>query len=372
MQRVSQPQLARGWRADRRSARLSRTADRPGLTAGAPSARLRLTPALAALGIAIACAGCGGKGGPSIVLYNGQHSQLTNALIAAFEKQSGVSVEVRLDDSIVLADQILEEGHDSPADVYISENSTELMTLEQHGLLAKLPHAVLDQIPSDDDSPAGEWVGIALRVSALVYDPSSISRSELPRSILDLAQPRWKGKIAIAPTDSDFPPLVAAVLHRYGRATAEAWLRGLQRNAVTYVDEESVAAAVNRGDVAVGVVNQYYWYRLRLEFGASATHSALAYFPDDDVGSITNISGAAVLASSRNRTNAVKFVRFLVSRQGQEILAASDDFEYPARPDVKPNRALPPLDTISHATMTPAELGNDTTVAALIQQAGLY
>lgn len=318
------------------------------------------------------CAGCGAKGGPSIVLYNGQHSQLTNALIAAFEKQTGISVEMRLDDSIVLADQILEEGHASPADVYISENSTELMTLQQHGLLARLPGSILDQIPSQDDSPVGEWVGIALRVSALVYDPASISRARLPRSILDLAEPQWKGKIAIAPTDSDFPPLVAAVLHRYGRAEAAAWLRGLQRNAVTYVDEESVAAAVNRGDVPVGVVNQYYWYRLRIEFGAGATRSALYYFPDDDVGSITNISGAAVLASSRNRVDAEKFVRFLVSEKGQSIIASSDDFEYPARPAVRPNSALPPLDTISHARMTPAELGNDATVAALIQQAGLY
>jgi len=317
-------------------------------------------------------AGCGGGGGQSIVLYNGQHSQLTNELVSAFEKQTGISVRTRIDDSLVLADQILQEGHSSPADVYISENSPELMELEQHGLLARLSPSILGQVPAADESPTGDWVGVALRVSSLVYDPALLRASQLPTSILDLAQPRWKGKVAIAPTDSDFPPLVGAVLDAYGTKTATAWLEGLKRNAQTYVDEESVAAAVNRGDVACGVVNQYYWYRLRLEFGTGGTHSRVYYFPNHDVGSITNISGAAVLASSRHREDADRFLRFLVSEQGQQIISRSDDFEYPARPGVKPNSALPPLSTIAHATLSVAALGNDERAAQLLQQIGLY
>jgi iron(III) transport system substrate-binding protein len=317
-------------------------------------------------------AGCGGGGKASIVLYNGQHTQLTNDLVAAFTKQTGISVRVRTNDSLVLADQILQEGHDSPADVYLSENSPELMTLQQHGLIAKLPSSILDQVPTRDDSPAGDWVGVALRVSALVYDPSLIARSKLPTSILDLAKPAWKGKIAIAAIDSDFPPLVGAVLETYGVQTATAWLQGLKRNAATYQDDESVVAAVNRGNVAVGVINQYYWYRLRLEVGDSGIHSALYYFPDGNVGSVTNISGAAVLASSKRAQDADRFLSFIVSKQGQEIIARSDDFEYPARPGVHANSELPPLDAIAHATLSPVQLGNDAQASKLLQNLGLY
>ncbi len=318
-------------------------------------------------------AGCGGGGGgPSIVLYNGQHTQLTDALVTAFTKQTGIAVEVRTNDSLVLANQILDEGSASPADVYLSENSPEMMMLEQHDLLAKLPSSLLRQIPAGDDSPDGDWLGIGLRVSALVYDPKLIARSALPASILALAQPRWKGKIAVAAVDSDFPPLVGAVIERYGVAGATTWLRGLKQNAETYQDDESVVAAVNRGDVACGIINQYYWYRLRLEVGDGGIHSALYYFPGGNVGSVTNISGAAVLATSTHKANAERFLAFIVSAAGQNIISRSDDFEYPARPGVAPNSQLPPLDAIAHATLSPVELGTDAKAAQLLQQVGLY
>ena len=124
----------------------------------------------------------------------------------------------------------------------------------------------------------------------------------------------WKGKIAVAPTDSDFPPRRRRGGRDLRREAAAGWLAGLKRNAQTYQDEEAVVAAVNRGDVAAGIVNQYYWYRLRLEVGSGAMHSTLYYFPSHDPGSITNISGAAVLASSGHRADAERFVAFLVEQ----------------------------------------------------------
>jgi len=326
---------------------------------------------VAVTALTVCLVGCGGSNSPSIVLYNGQHTQLTAALISAFQKQTGIAIRLRTNDSLVLADQILEEGHASPADIYISENSPELVTLDQHGLLAKLPSSILDQVPAADDAPDGDWVGMALRVSALVYDPSLISRSKLPASILTLAQPQWKGKIAIAPIDSDFPPLVGAVIDEYGTKAAVAWLAGLKRNAQTYQDDESVVAAVNRGAVACGIINQYYWYRLRLEVTSRAMHSTLYYFPNHNVGSITNISGAAILATSKNKTDAEKFLAFVVSRAGQEIIAHSDDFEYPARAGVQANSALPPLASTDHATLSVTALGTDKQASQLLEQSGL-
>jgi iron(III) transport system substrate-binding protein len=334
--------------------------------------RASVLAAAAASALALALAGCGSGAGPNtIVLYNGQHQQLTSAIVQAFTKQTGIHVSVRTNDGIVLADQILQEGDASPADVYLTENSPELMDLQEHGLLAKLSPALLAQIPASEESPAGDWIGVALRVSVLAYDPNRSSRSQLPKSVLALAQPQWKGKVAIAPTDSDFPPVVGAISAVYGQAAAVKWLAGMKRNAQLYQDDESVVAAVNRGDVATGIINQYYWYRLRTEIGAGAIHSSLYYFPNHDPGSIENISGAAVLASSKRRALAEKFVSFLVSPAAQRILAGSYDFEYPARPGIAPNPQLPALSSLSPAKLSPTALGNDQQAAKLIQEAGL-
>jgi iron(III) transport system substrate-binding protein len=320
--------------------------------------------------LATSLTACGG-GGNSLVVYNGQHPQLTRLLVTAFERQTGIGVQLRNGDSLVVATQILSEGSASPADVILSENSPELANLEHHGLLRRLPPATLGQIPAAYSSPTGRWVGVALRVSSLVYDPARIGRSELPQSILELAEPRWRGKVAIAPTDSDFPPLVGAVIARYGAARAAVWLRGLKRNAASYQDEEAVTAAVNRGDVATGVINAYYWYRLRLEVGARGMHSVLHYFPDHDVGSIVNVAGAGVLVTSRHTAAAERFVAFLVGKTGQHIVAESDDFEYPARANVAANAALPPFARTPHAVVPVAALGDGRTAARLIREAGL-
>ncbi len=327
---------------------------------------------LASVALSCLLAGCASTSSEnSILLYNGQHPQLTSALVAAFEKQSGINVRVRTNDGIVLAAQLLQEGKASPADVYLTENSPELMTLDQRGLLAKVDSATLDQVPARDSSPTGDWAGIALRVSALAYDPAQVPTPGLPASILELAQPKWKGSVGIAPTDSDFAPLVGAVIATYGKAAATSWLAGLKRNAQLYESDEAVVSAVNRGDMATGVINSYYWFRLRLEVGAGAMHSKLHYFPNHDVGSIENISGAAVLASSAHNANAQKFLDFLVSKGAQEIIAHGDDYEYPARPGVEPNAALPPLSAVAPAALGPAKLGNDQQSAGLIRESGL-
>jgi iron(III) transport system substrate-binding protein len=333
---------------------------------------LRLVVAMVGMVFVGTLAGCAsGAGAESIVLYNGQHAQLTDALVAAFTKQTGISVRVRTNDGIVLADQILQEGPSSPADVFLTENSPELVVLDQHHRLARLPSSTLGQIPSRYDAPTGDWAGMALRVSSLVYDPSLLTSSQLPTSIIDLADPKWRGRVAVAPTDSDFPPIVGAVIAAYGAGTARRWLAGIKRNAQILQSEESVVAAVNRGDVAAGLVNQYYWFRLQLEIGASGIHSALYYFPSGNVGSIENISGAAVVAGTSHRNAAQAFVAFLVSPTGQRIIARSYDFEYPARPGVPANHLLPPLSSISSTSLSVVDLGNDQTAAKLIQQAGL-
>lgn len=337
--------------------------------------RLVAVVGLAAAASALLLAsGCAEGNGRSIVLYNGQHPQLTSALVVAFERQTRIDVRVRSDDSIVLADQIMQEGGRSAADVYLAENSPELTTLDEHRLLARLEPSIWQasgQASRRYSASSGDWIAMALRVDGLAYNPALVSGSALPSSMLALAQPGWKEKVGIAPTDSDFVPLVGAVIATHGQAVARQWLAGLRRNAQLYQNDESVVAAVNRGDAATGLINAYYWFRLRRELGNRSMRSQMHYFSSRDLASVQNTSGAAVLASSPHRNDAEAFVRFLASETAQRIIAHSEDFEYPVLAGVAPNPALPPLRSITITALAPAALGDDQLASRLIQQSGL-
>ncbi len=306
-----------------------------------------------------------------IVVYNGQHLELTQALVSSFEKSTGISVKLETNSSVVLADQLLEEGSHTRADVIFLENSPEMMLVEQHNLLRKLSQSTLAQIPSKYSSPQGDWVGVALRVSCLAYNPSLIASSALPTSLLDLAKPYWKGKLALAPSDPDFLPLVGAIARSYSVQQATAWLNGLRSNGSLYQSDEAALAAVNQGRSAIGIINQYYWYRLRLQDGPSRMHSKLYFFPNENVGSLENISPIAISRYTSNYEASIKFVNFVISHKGESLLARSDDYEYPARVGVNPNSLLEPLSRVSPDLLSVVQLGNDKLAAKLVSQAGL-
>lgn len=314
---------------------------------------------------------CSSNSTGQIVVYNGQHLELTQALVSSFEKSTGISVKLETNSSVVLADQLLEEGSHTRADVIFLENSPEMMLVEQHNLLRKLSQSTLAQIPSKYSSPQGDWVGVALRVSCLAYNPSLIASSALPTSLLDLAKPYWKGKLALAPSDPDFLPLVGAIARSYSVQQATAWLIGLRSNGSLYQSDEAALAAVNQGRSAIGIINQYYWYRLRLQDGPSRMHSKLYFFPNENVGSLENISPIAISRYTSNYEASIKFVNFVISHKGESLLARSDDYEYPARVGVNPNSLLEPLSRVSPDLLSVVQLGNDKLAAKLVSQAGL-
>ncbi len=308
----------------------------------------------------------------TLVLYSAQHQQTVNMLVAAFEKKTGVAVKVHSGDGPEIANQIIQEGSASPADVFFTENSPEIAMLSERKLLAKVDPATLAVVPAKYSAPDGTWVGVLAREDVLAYNPSMISASDLPASLMDLAKPEWKGKIAIAPSDNDFLPLINAVVVMHGKAAALAWLKGLKANAKIYDDDEGVVAAVNRGAVATGIINNYYWARLQQELGKDKTHSAIYHFTHGDVGGLINVSAAGVLKTSKDPKDAQKFLAFLVGAGAQTMLAATPvTFEYPLRPGIAPNPVLKPFDQLQPPPITVAQLGDDAPVLDLLREAGL-
>jgi len=317
---------------------------------------------------------CGGGGGAaSITLYNGQHVQTTDALVQAFERRTGISVLVHSDDESVLVDQILAEGRRSPADVIFTENTPALEFLQSKGLLVRLPSRVLRTTQPQFDSTEDDWVGISARVSVLVYNPARIKPADLPTSVLQLAEPRFRGLVALAPGETDFQPIVTAVLLAKGKAATVRWLEGLKANAAghIYPDDETIVREVNAGRVALGVVNQYYWYRLRAEIGAKAMHSAITTFAPRDPGYVLDVSGAAVLASSPHQAEAIRFVQFLTSAQAQEIIARGDSFEYPICAGVSTRAPEIPFADLQPDPISLQQLGDGSAAVALLQEVQL-
>jgi len=323
-----------------------------------------------------ACGGAASGAGTSITLYSGQHEQTTDALVAGFEKATGITVNVRSDDEDTLADGIVSEGSRSPADVIYTENSQVLEYLQGKGLLAHVDAAALARTPARYNSPQGDWLGVSARVSVLIYNPSLIAADQLPTSVLELADPKYAGKLAIAPQETDFQPIVTAVARADGQAAALRWLSAIKANAGphNYPDNETIADEVNRGTVAFGIVNQYYWYRMRAEIGAANVHSKIAYFAAGDPGYVVDVSGAAVLKSSAHQAAAQKFLAYLVSPQAQEIIAnpaKSISFEYPIASGVTTQAGETPLAQLRPYPISVAELGTGTTAIDLMRQAGL-
>jgi len=338
---------------------------------------LRLAP-VAVLSLCLAaCATVLPSDGPgqvaTITIYNGQHIETTDALVAAFEAETGIRVAVRNNDEDIFDQEILAEGSRSPADVVFTENSPALELLEQKKLLSPVARATLARNPSEYNSPQGDWVGVSARVSVLIYNPSLIAISALPTHVLGLADPRYRGKLAFAAGETDFQPIVTSVLRTYGRTRALSWLIGIRTNAGShlYADNEGISAAVNRGIVAFGVVNQYYWYRMRAEIGASNIRSKIAYFAPGDPGYVIDVSGAGILKSSRHQAAAQRFLAFLVSKRGQEIIAHSISFEYPIASGVKTAQPETPFAELKPNPIDIAQLGTGAAAIELLREVQL-
>ena len=334
---------------------------------------LAVVGVLVVLASLMTACGSSSSSGQSITLYNGQHEQTTEALVAGFEKATGITVNVRNDDEDTLTGEIVTEGGRSPADVIYTENTPAMQYLADNGLLAKVDPSTLAHTPSKFNSPSGDWVGVSARVSVLIYNPSLISADQLPTSVLQLADPRYKGKLAFAPGETDFQPIVTSVDRTYGTDATLKWLEGIKANAGgnTYPDNETISDEVNRGQVAFGVVNQYYWYRMRAEIGSSNMHSKIAYFSPGDPGYVLDISPAGIVKSSTHQADAQKFLAYLVSAQGQEIIARSISYEYPIASGVTTAQPETPFDQLQPNPISISELGDGSTAIALLKQVGL-
>jgi iron(III) transport system substrate-binding protein len=337
-----------------------------------------VTAALAGLAVAGGLAACGsdesaagGSRGPKVLtLYNAQHEDLMREMTDAFTKQTGIKVELRSGEELEMANQLLQEGDRSPADVFVTENSPAMTIVDRRKLFTPVSAATVAQVPARYRPRDSSWVGFAARQTVFVYNTTKPAAAALPASIMELADPRWKGRFGYSPTGADFQAIVSAVLALKGAAATKTWLTGLKENGVAYSGNTKVMSAVNKGDVEAGMIYHYYWFQDRAEAGSDSKNTKLHVFKAQDPGAFTSVSGAGVMKSTDDPVNAQKLVAFLTGPRGQQVLADSTALEYPVASGVAANAALPPLAGFG-APVVDVDRLNSEQVVTMMQDAGI-
>ena len=325
--------------------------------------------ALAALaGAVLAASGCGGDR-DALTIYSGRTEDLVGPLLERFSEETDVAIDVRYGDTAELALLLGEEGDRTPADVYWGQSPGATAYLADRDLLAPLPRDVLDLVDPAYEDPEGLWTGVSGRQRVLVYNRDEVAETELPASVFDLTDERYRGRVGLAPSNGSFQDFVTAMRDIEGEEAAAAWLRGMAANdARTYANNNAILEAAGRGEIDMGLVNHYYNHRFLAEDPGLPTRNH--EFAAGDIGALVIPSSASVLAASDQPDEAERFVAFLLTEEAQRYFA-EETFEYPLARGVPPAEGVPPLSSLRPPDEDPGRLGDIAGTARLIADSGL-
>ncbi len=306
-----------------------------------------------------------------VVVYSGRAEELVGSLFEEFTAETGIPVEVRYGDTAELAAQIIEEGDASPADLYFGQDAGALGALDAAGQCAALPTAIAETVPAVYRADDGNWTGITGRARVIAYDSSQLSADEVPTSVFELTDPKWRGQVAIAPTNGSFQAFVTAMRVSEGDDATREWLQGLVDNdAQIYEKNSLIRDAVDAGEVQLGLINHYYWYQKAAEVGEDAMNVQLAFTAAGDPGTLVNVAGACVIAPSDNQAGAGELLTWMMTEPIQQWFV-ENTFEYPLVPGVAGPTGIPAIEQVQGPDVPLAELEDLPGTLQMLQDVGL-
>jgi iron(III) transport system substrate-binding protein len=333
----------------------------------------------AALALSLAACGDGDAAGDgtteessaSLVVYSGRNEDLVQPIIDRFTEETGIEVAVRYAGTGELAAQLLEEGDRTEADAFFAQDGGALGAIAKEGLFAELPEETLDRVDERFRADDGRWVGVSGRARVVAYNPDEVPEEEVPRSVLELTDPRWSGEVGIAPTNASFEAFVTGLRVLEGDDAARAWLEGMAANDVEIFDNNNaVLDAVDNGVVSLGLINHYYWYERVAELGEDGITARLVFPGGGDPGALVNVAGVGVVATTDDEEEAQQFVDYLLSEDAQTYFA-EETKEYPLVEGVETDAALPPLEELDPPAIDLSDLDTLAETQTMIQEAGL-
>ncbi len=305
----------------------------------------------------------------TLVVYSGRTEGLIGPILEQFTQDTGIPVEVRYGGTAEMAATILEEGDNSPADVFIAQDASALGALAAEGRLIALPADILEQVQPQYESAAGEWVGISGRARALVYNTELVQAEALPASLLGLTQPEWQGKVGWAPPNGSFQSNITAMRLLLGEDATAQWLTDMVNNgAVSYENNDAITQAVIDGEISVGLVNHYYVFEFKEQFPDAPID--IHYFEDGDLGNLINVAGAGIINTSKQPDLAQSLIRYLLGETAQTYFAETTA-EYPLVAGVPENPQVRPLAEIKGPEIDLSSLSDLQTTLDMLRDTGV-
>ncbi len=304
-----------------------------------------------------------------LVVYSGRTEGLIGPVLEKFMQETGVRVEVRYGGTAEMAATILEEGDNSPADVFIAQDAGALGALEAEDRLSELPTDILDLVQPQYESATGQWIGVSGRARALVYNTDMVQADALPKSILDLTKPEWQGKVGWAPPNGSFQSNITAMRLLLGEEAAAQWLTDMVNNGVvSYENNDAITQAVINGEIAVGLVNHYYVFEFKEQFPDAPID--IHFFKEGDVGNLINVAGAGVLNTSKQPELAQSLIAYLLGEESQTYFAETTG-EYPLIANVPENPDVRPMEEIKGPEIDLSSLSDLQTTLDMLRDTGV-
>ncbi|MBE0008204.1 MULTISPECIES: iron ABC transporter substrate-binding protein [unclassified Arthrobacter] len=307
----------------------------------------------------------------TFTLYSGRDEALIQPLIDQFEASSGIEVDVRYGNTAELGALLLEEGEQTPAQVFLSQDAGALGALSSAGLFTTLPEDVTAAVPAGFTSTDDSWVGVTGRARVIVYDGEALGADDVPVTVDELTDPEWSGRVGFAPSNASFQAFITAYRVLKGEEAADEWVAALAANdPQIFENNGAVLTAVNEGVVETGLINHYYWFRQAAETGEENMRAQLSYPEAGDPGSIVNVTGAGILSNAGQDADALEFVEFLVSADAQQYFV-EETFEYPLAEGAEAPEGLPALDSLVNPDLDLSDLESLEQTQELLSKHGL-
>lgn len=306
--------------------------------------------------------------GAELVVYSAREQDLVGSIIEQFEEATGIDVGVRYGENAGLFGTILEEGDNSPADIFFASDPGALGAISDR--FVPLPDDILSLVDEPFRSREGKWVGFSGRARVVVYNTDKLSEADLPKSIFEFTEPEWKGRIGWAPTNGSFQAMVTAMRLSVGEEQTREWLEGIKNNDPQEFPKNSpIVQAVADGEIDVGFVNHYYLYRFLAEEGESFP-ARNYHLPGGDPSAVVLAAGAGILDTADNVAAAEAFMEFMLAKQAQEYFV-EEIFEYPLIEGVEPTVSLVPLSDLQLPDIDLSQLSDLEGTLDLLRETGV-
>lgn len=304
----------------------------------------------------------------SLIVYSGRNKKLVSPLLEQASKDLNLDIKVRYGKTSELTIALLEEGENSKVDVFLGQDAGALGALEQQQRTQSIPSEILEEVDSRFRSPTGNWIGVSGRARVVDYNTNLVKVSELPKDVWELTQPKWRGKVAWAPTNGSFQSFVTGMRIIEGDERTLEWLKAMKANDVKkYGNNTSIVKALGRGEIHVGLVNHYYLPRFTKD---DPNFPVAHHFTNGDAGAMVNVAGFAILKSTDQPEDAQAFIKYMVSPAAQKYFASQTN-EYPLAKGVEADKSLVPLDKLNPPNIDLSKLDSLDETLKLLEKAGI-